>query len=494
MILLAYLAIALAAIIGFVLIPSRRVLHILATAESAAALAATGVIAMTVPLPAADLGPGTGIFFADHLGVFLAAVSGIVFFFASLYAGGYTERLMETGELNPNNLRLFYSGLALLQVFVTLAFFANNLGVFWILAELTTVFSALLVAILAARENIDAALKYIFIVSAAMLFSFAGIIFLFETARSTLGEGTLAWTTLMEHASSLSPTLLFAAFVLLFIGFAAKSGIFPFHTWLPEAHSKAPSAVSAVLSGVLLNVGIYGIIRVFALVHQTAFAEKVSLLLIVAGLLSVGIAAFAMLYQKNLKKLIAFSSIENMGLLLIGIGVASPLAIFWAVVHMLAHSLTKASLFLSAGILHRQYRSHDPGADDRIVDVFDLQPSAAWGVIIGTLAIAGVPPFPIFFTKFFLLIQVATVSPWLLAATLLLILVAVAGMARFLIREFSARSGPGAPRPTRYVVPLGMRLSFVLLIVIIAVQGLWFPAAEVSVITDIVAELGFGGV
>ncbi len=102
-----------------------------------------------------------------------------------------------------------------------------------------------------------------------------------------------------------------------------------------------------------------------------------------------------MLYQKNLKKLIAFSSIENMGLLLIGIGVASPLAIFWAVVHMLAHSLTKASLFLSAGILHRQYRSHDPGADDRIVDVFDLQPSAAWGVIIGTLAIAGgtaVPP------------------------------------------------------------------------------------------------------
>lgn len=285
---LAYLAIALAAIIGFVLIPSRRVLHILAAAESAAALVVTGVIAMTVPpLPAADLGPGTGIFFADHLGVFLAAVSGIVFFFASLYAGGYTERLMETGELNPNNLRLFYSGLALLQVFVTLAFFANNLGVFWILAELTTVFSALLVAILAARENIDAALKYIFIVSAAMLFSFAGIIFLFETARSTLGEGTLAWTTLMKHASSLSPTLLFAAFVLLFIGFAAKSGIFPFHTWLPEAHSKAPSAVSAVLSGVLLNIGIYGIIRVFALVHQTAFAEKVSLLLIVAGLLSV---------------------------------------------------------------------------------------------------------------------------------------------------------------------------------------------------------------
>ena len=252
--------------------------------------------------------------------------------------------------------------------------------------------------------------------------------------------------------------------------------------------------MSAILSGALLNVGIYGIIRAFALVHQTAFAEKISLILIVSGLLSVGVAAFAMLYQTNLKKLIAFSSIENMGLLLLGIGVGSPLALFWVVIHMLAHSLTKASLFLSAGVLHRQYRSPDPGADDQIVDVFDLQPSAAWGVIVGTLAIAGTPPFPIFYTKFFLLTQVATVSPWLLAATLLLLMIAVAGMARFLIHEFSARSDASAQKPRRYVVPLGMRLPFVLLIAIITVQGLWFPVQEVSVFSQIVAGLGFGGV
>lgn len=494
MILLAYPLIAVAAIIGFILIPSRRILHLLAAVESAAVLVVTGILILTVPLPATGIGPGSGFFFADLFGVFLVAVSGVVFFFASLYAGGYTERLMETGELKPSRLRLFYIGLALLQLFVTLAFFADNLGLFWILVELTTVFSALLVAILAARENIDAALKYIFIVSTATLFSFAGVIFIFETARSTLGEGTLTWTVLMQHASSFPPTLLFAAFVFLFIGFAAKSGIFPFHTWLPDAHAKAPSAVSAILSGALLNVGIYGIIRAFALVHQTAFAEKISLILIVSGLLSVGVAAFAMLYQTNLKKLIAFSSIENMGLLLLGIGVGSPLALFWVVIHMLAHSLTKASLFLSAGVLHRQYRSPDPGADDQIVDVFDLQPSAAWGVIIGTLAIAGTPPFPIFYTKFFLLTQVATVSPWLLAATLLLLMIAVAGMARFLIHEFSARSDASAQKPRRYVVPLGMRLPFVLLIAIITVQGLWFPVQEVSVFSQIVAGLGFGGV
>ena len=494
MILSAYPLIVVAAIIGFVLIPSRRILHLLAAVESAAFLVVTGVLILTVPLPATDLGPWNGIFFADHFGVFLAVVSGVVFFFASLYAGGYTERLMETGELNPNRLRLFYSGLALLQLFVTLAFFADNLGLFWILAELTTVFSALLVAILAARENIDAALKYIFIASVAMLFSFAGVIFVFEAARITLGEGTLTWTVLMQHASSFPPTLLFAAFVFLFIGFAAKSGVVPFHTWLPDAHSKAPSAVSAILSGALLNVGIYGIIRAYSLVHQTPFAEKASLILFVSGFLSVGVASLAMLYQTNLKKLIAFSSIENMGLILLGIGVGSPVALFWVVIHMLAHSLTKAALFLSAGVLHRQYRSHEPGADDQIVDVFDLQPTAAWGVIVGTLAIVGMPPFPIFYTKFFLLTQVATVSPWLLAATLVLIMIAVAGMARFLIREFSARSEANVQQPHRYIVPLGMRLSFVLLIVIVTVQGLWFPVQEIAVISQIVAELGFGGV
>ena len=150
--------------------------------------------------------------------------------------------------------------------------------------------------------------------------------------------------------------MMIAAFALIFIGFAAKSGIFPFHTWLPEAHAKAPSAVSAVLSGVLLNVGIYGIIRVFAIVHQTSAFAAVTPLLLLFGVLTIAIAAISMLPEKNLKKLIAFSSIENMGILLIGLAVATPLAIFWVIFHIMAHAFTKASLFFSAGILHRQYQ------------------------------------------------------------------------------------------------------------------------------------------
>ena len=162
----------------------------------------------------------------------------------------------------------------------------------------------------------------------------------------------------MQHASHISPGDDDCRIALVFIGFAAKSGIFPFHTWLPEAHAKAPSAVSAILSGVLLNVGIYGN-------HPHGRASFTRLLRLQQfprssrffGILTIAIAAISMLPQKNLKKLIAFSSVENMGILLVGIAIATPLALFWVLFHIMAHSLTKASLFFSAGILHRQYRS-----------------------------------------------------------------------------------------------------------------------------------------
>ena len=288
----------------------------------------------------------------------------------------------------------------MLLLVLVLAFFSDNLALFWILAELTTILSAMLVAILSARENIDAAIKYIFIASASMLFSFVGLIFLFETSRSVLGTGTLNWTILMQHAGTFPAGMMVAAFALVFIGYAAKSGIFPFHTWLPDAHAKAPSAVSAILSAVLLNVGIYGIIRVYAIVHQTPAAATLSPMLALFGFLTVGIAALSMLPQKNLKKLIAFSSIENMGILLIGIALSTPVAIFWVLFHIMAHSLTKASLFFSSGILHRQYRSRlSTDTVDDIRDVFRFQPLAAWGIIIGGLAIIGTPFFPLFFSE-----------------------------------------------------------------------------------------------
>jgi hydrogenase-4 component F len=453
----------------------------------------TGYILLCVQVPVDTFMVGSGYFFIDHLGLFEVMVATVIFTLAAVYARGYVENLLASGELETGSLKLFYAAWCLLELVIVLAFYSDNLALFWIFAEMTTIISAMLVAILSAKENIDAALKYIFVASVTMLFAFVGLIFLFEIARSTLGTGTLNWTVLMQYASAFPPGMMVAAFTLIFIGFAAKSGIFPFHTWLPEAHAKAPSAVSAVLSGVLLNVGIYGIIRVFAIVHQTSAFTTVTPLILLFGILSIAIAAISMLPEKNLKKLIAFSSIENMGILLVGLAVATPLALFWVIFHVMAHAFTKASLFFSAGILHRQYRSHlSADAPDDIHDVFRFQPLAAWGIILGGLAIIGMPPFMVFFSKFFILLSLGALSLWALALVLVLIFIATAAIGYFVITTFTRVTPPGEQVDlVAYQTPLSMKAPIVILLALILILGILFPAGGCTFIGQIVTELGF---
>jgi hydrogenase-4 component F len=493
MILLAYILVALAAlaVIGFATTHRRM--------NSACILHAFLYTVLTVyvilfqQVPVSSFLIGSQYFFMDHLGLFEVLIASVIFTCAAVYAGGYVGSLLMSGELEKGSLKLFYASWTMLLLVLVLTFFSDNLALFWICAELTTVLSAMLVAILAARENIDAAIKYIFIASASMLFSFVGLIFLFETSRSVLGNGTLNWTELMQHAAAFPPGMLAAAFALVFIGFAAKSGIFPFHTWLPEAHAKAPSAVSALLSAVLLNVGIYGILRVWAIAHQTPAAATMAPVLGLFGFLTVAIAAFSMLPQKNLKKLVAFSSVENMGLILIGIAVSTPIAIFWVLFHIMAHSLTKASLFFSAGILHRQYRSRlSTDAVDEIRDVFRYQPLAAWGIVIGGLAITGMPLFPIFFSKLFILRELGMVSLPALFVLLVLLFITTAALGYFVITAFTRITPPDAPPDVEpYITPLTMEIPLVFLIGLIVIAGMVFLPAEISFFDRIVQELRF---
>ena len=290
---------------------------------------------------------------------------------------------------------------------------------------------------LSQRENIIAALKYVFIASTAMLFSVIGLIILFAMTKEATGTGTLNWNELMQIAASFPSALFTLAFTFFFIGFASKAGIAPFHTWLPQAHAKAPSVVSAVLSGVLLNCGIYGIIRMFAIAHQTEAWKTVEIILIIFGILSIAIAAFSMLSRSNLKKLIGFSSIEHMGLVLIGIGLGTPVAIFWTLFHILAHSLIKTLLFFSAGILHHQYSSNKLSDME---NALKMQPLASWGMIIGSLAVIGMPPFPMFFSKLFILIQLGNYSIPVLGLVLVLLLIVAAAFAFLLIRPFTRQT------------------------------------------------------
>jgi hydrogenase-4 component F len=495
MILIAYaLATAIAIAVIAVSHENRR-MNAVTVAQGLVFGAITLAALLASPIPITSFIVGSQFFFIDHLGIYEVLIAIAIFTLSAVYAGGYVESLIATGELEKGSLRLFYGAWSLLLLIVVLAFCSDNLALFWIFAEMTTIISAMLIAVLSAKETIDAAIKYIFVASTAMLFSFAGFIFLFEASREALGpsNGTLNWTVLILHATALPEGMMVASFALVFIGFAAKSGIFPFNTWLPEAHAKAPSAVSAVLSGVLLNVGIYAIIRMTALVNQTPAMTIVKSLLMLFGILTIAIAAFSMLPQKNLKKLIAFSSIENMGILLVGLAIATPVALFWVIFHIMAHAFTKAGLFLSAGILHRQYHSKFSGdAPDEIRDVFRLQPLAAWGTIIGGLAIIGMPVFPIFFSKLFILLQLGAFSPWLLLAVLLLLFMAAAALGYFVITSFTQVSSPEAPLDIeQYVTPLGMKIPVIALIVLILALGIFFPTGEIAFINQIVTELRF---
>jgi hydrogenase-4 component F len=492
MILIAFAVFAAAALVLIALSRDSRRMNTVVIAEAAVFAALAGYILLFEPLPVSPFMVGSQYFFMDHLGLYEVLITVIIFTLAAVYARGYVESLLESGELGKGSLKFFYGAWAMLLFIITLAFLADNLALFWILAELTTIISAMLIAILSARENIDAALKYIFVASVSMLFAFVGLIFLFETSRTVLGSGTLNWTVLMQHASVLPAGMMLASCALIFVGFAAKSGIFPFHTWLPEAHAKAPSAVSALLSGVLLNVGIYGIIRVYAIAHQTPAVTTLSAFLGLLGVLTIAIAAVSMLPQKNLKKIIAFSSVENMGILLVGLAVSTPLAIFWVLFHLMAHSFTKASLFFSAGILHRQYRSRiSSDATDEIQDVFRYQPLAAWGLIIGGLAITGAPLFPVFFSKLYILLELGRVSLVAVAVVLVLLFIAACALGYFVITNFTRVSAGDTPEIAPYLTPVTMKVPILILLALILVLGVVFTSGEVSFLNQIVAELRF---
>ncbi|MBI2135591.1 hydrogenase membrane subunit [Candidatus Woesearchaeota archaeon] len=443
-------------------------------------------------------------FFMDNFGLYQATIASLIFFLASLYLDGYIWSLIRLKELNPKNIKLFYAAMNLLLIATILAFFSNNLAVFWIALESTTLFAAVLIVILNAKENIEAALNYLFVASPAMLFSFIGLILLYSATQASL-KGTLDWNVLIEStkntaASSLSslpgpssayllsPKLLSAAFIFIFIGFASKSGIVPFHAWLPSAYAKAPSPVSVVLSAVVSSISIYGIIRVFSLLVHSPAVNSISWFLIVFGVITIAVASFNMVRKTNVKRIIAFSSIEHMGIILVGIGIATRASIYWTIFYMLVHSLIKALLFFSAGVINSQYGSNDINS---IKDLIKLQPLASLGLIIGSIAIIGMPPFALFLPKLMIFIEASKFSLGLFFIIIMLVLVAICAFGMFMTQLFSSVSESNAQEKIeRYIMPVEMKLPIIILVVLILVLGLVIPQEIQQVLNNIVGELG----
>ena len=324
----------------------------------------------------------------------------------------------------------FAALLCLFLAAMTLAVVADNIGLMWVAIELTTITTAFLVASQGGRDSLEAAWKYVVLGAVGVAIAFLGITLL-SAASLTSGEATVSWVLLLQHADALDPTLAKAAGALAVLGFATKAGLAPMHSWLPDAHSQAPAPVSGLMSGVLLSVAFYVILRIQAITDAAVGPELMRGLLLVAGLLSLAVTAGLVLTQRYYKRLLAYSSIEHMGLLALGAAAGGPLAIAAVLLHMLGHGLVKSAMFVVAGRILDYVGSH------RVADVRNLlrlRPDLAGPFLLGSAALLGFPPFVTFFTEVGILVagfQSGLLWPMLIACALLLIV--FAGIARHVL-------------------------------------------------------------
>ncbi len=385
-------------------------------------------------------------------------------------------------EYRPSQLRRYQLFINLFIFSMLLTVSANNVGVMWIAIEATTIFSALLIPLTRTKTSVEASWKYILICSVGIALAFAGTVLGYFDFVSLSGrvENALNWPVLLERAPSLHPEVMKLAFVFLLVGYGTKAGIAPMHTWLPDAHSEAPTPLSAMMSGVLLAVALYAILRWKVVVDATLGAGYTNKLFIALGLLSMVIASFSIVLSRSYKRLLAYSSIEHTGLMCLGLALG-PLGVFAAMLHLVNHTAAKSMTFLLAGrVLHRYHST-------QIKDVSGLRktmPGTAGMLAAGILAIIGLPPFGLFISEFALIrAGFATGRPWLMGAVLVLLAVAFVAFINHLNRMLY-----GAPPED---VPVGEKggwslIPLALNIVVLVTLGLTLPAPLEALLNQIV--------
>jgi len=335
--------------------------------------------------------------FADPLSAYLVLIVSVVGFIISLYSIGYMGHELQEGIIDYKKLKIYYVFFHLFMFTMLLVGVTNNL-VLWVAIEMTTLFSVPLITIYTKKTSIEAAWKYLIICSVGITFALFGTILTYYAAVQVLGEagGALDWASLLAVANQFDPTLMKIAFVFIIVGYGTKVGFAPMHTWLPDAHSEAPSPVSALLSGVLLNCAMYGIIRFHTITSASAGAGFSSNLLIMFGLLSLGIATPFIIMQNDYKRLLAYSSVEHMGIIALGFGFGGVVGIFGALLHMFNHAVTKSLMFSVAGNILQKYETKEI---DQVSGVVKSMPYTGIMLVVGGLAITGSPPFSIFLSE-----------------------------------------------------------------------------------------------
>ncbi len=338
-------------------------------------------------------------FYVDSLGAIFLMLIGVVGFLTGLYSLSYIRHDFKSGEIDGGKMKLYYGFFNLFLSTMLLAATSNNIVMMWVAVEATTLGSAFLVGLYAKKSSLEAAWKYVIICTVGVAFGLYGTVLSYANGSEVIGnsESAILWTTLVAHASSLDPTVVKLSFVFVLIGFGTKAGLFPMHAWLPDAHSEAPSPVSALLSGVLLKCALLVIIRYYAITIRAIGPDFPQLLLMTLGGLSIVVASLLFYVQQDLKRKLAYSSVEHIGLMALGLGVGGPLGIGAALLHAVNHSFAKALLFCGSGNVLMKYGTRDLRS---VKGLLRVAPVSGLLMIAGALALAGFPPFNIFVSEF----------------------------------------------------------------------------------------------
>ncbi|MEG0230738.1 MAG: hydrogenase 4 subunit F [Hafnia sp.] len=408
----------------------------------------------------------------DSLSALFLAILGVIGFLTGLYSIGYMRHEVDEGEISVPTLCNYYGFFHLFLFTMLLVVTSNNLILMWAAIEATTLSSAFLVGIYGQRSSLEAAWKYIIICTVGVAFGLFGTILVYANAASFMPDANNAifWTEVLKHASELDPTLMHLAFVFILIGFGTKTGLFPMHAWLPDAHSEAPSPTSALLSAVLLNCALLVIIRYYIIISAAIGPVFPSRLLIVFGLLSVAVAAFFILVQRDIKRLLAYSSVENMGLIVVAIGIGGPLGVLAALLHTLNHSLAKTLLFCGSGNVLLKYGTRDLHA---VKGMLKIMPFSAVLFAGGALALCGMPPFNVFISEFMTVVAgLAAGHAWLTVFILLLLTIVLGGLVRMVA---CVLFGDAPEAVSKGELGLFTTLPMAILIVLMLIMGTHIP-------------------
>ncbi len=473
----AVLVIPLCAAGLLALLPGYRLTSRLNVLASLLTLLAAAALFVTPP-PA----PG-GTFLVDDPNIVFVVLSSFVAFTTSIFSATYIGHEIETGRLTPGYLRFYHAMYQVLMFAMNLALVANNIGVMWVAVEIATLTTVLMVGIYRTPEALEAAWKYFLLGSVGIALALFGTILVYMAAQPVVGEGTdaMLWTVLVSRAGEFDAAFLNLAFVFLFLGYGTKVGLAPLHAWLPDAHAEGPTPISAVLSGLLLNVALYAVLRFKLILAANPDALAPGPLMVTMGLGTLVFAGFMLYRRSDIKRMFAYSSIEHMGIITFAFGLGGPLANFAGLFHMVMHSLTKSGIFFAVGHITQVKGTQDI---KRITGLTASHPVLGWGLVFGVIAIAGLPPLGIFMSEFLVVSSTVAREPLLAVPLVLGILVAFGALfLRLSGLAFGEPQGPSAPAEASYV-PMLVHFGLVL------VAGLYLPPMLVTWFQHVAAQLG----